>query len=162
MSEPTWYVKPDGTRVLVLEVTATIEDGADDYALAAVEMTEDMAMGILAKIDKVGAWHRDDADFMCAEWVDYAPVYFAVDEDFYDSADATSDVTPFPGWGAKGDNDGRTDLDRIGVGHDWAEWTSCVKNSDVRLTTAALTEADLRRYVAGENPWHDATTTGGE
>lgn len=154
MSEPTWHLQPDGTRVLVLDVTATSSETPDEHALVTIDMTTELAERLLARMDTVKQWKEKDGEFSCAEWVDYTPSYFSVD---YDAEELTGDATAPPAWSAKGERDGRTDVDRMVVGGEWVEWTAYVKNSDILLTTAALSEADLRRYVAGGNPWHDAT-----
>lgn len=154
----TWWTNPKGTRVLVLDVSSSLEDGPpDDYSCYVVEMDVALAEAILRRMDLVKAWNDQDTQLSCAQFWDYRGDYYGRS---YDSEAVDADGNGPPLW-ARGEWDGRTDTDRMEVGYGgdgraWAEWRAYVKNTDIRLSTEPLDERDLRRFVAGDDPWPTA------
>lgn len=151
----TWWTKPDGTRVLVLPVHSSLEDGPpEDFECYAVEMDMALAQGLLKRIEQLRSWKAQDDDLSCAQFWDYTGEYYG--RNWSAGAPQEDDEgNPPPQW-VRGEYDGRTDGDRLEVGDDWIEWRAYVKNTDIRLHTDSLDEKDLRRYVAGEDPWPTA------
>lgn len=150
--EPTWHRRPkDGKTVLVLEVTSSLEDGPpDDFECAVLELTPEYAAGLLARIEMVKKWLEQDSQLQCAQFWNYDVEYFPLAWDESDD----SDRVPDPLWDAKGEYDGRTETDMLEVGQSgYVEWRAYVKNTDIRIFTSSLSFEDLKRYVAGENPW---------
>ncbi len=153
-----WWTNPQGKRLLVLDVSSSLEDGApDDYQCYVVEMDVALADAILRRMDLVKAWHARDSDLLCAQFWDYRGEYYGRR---YDSDAVDADGNGPPLW-VRGESDGRTDTDRLEIGcsggeRAWAEWKAYVKHTDIRLSTEVIDEAELRQCVAGEDPWLSA------
>jgi hypothetical protein len=154
----TWWTNPAGEQRLVLDVFGRL-DGYEDYECFAVEMTTELATQMLQRIERFRAWKAQDDQLTSIKFWNYNGEYFARDWDA-DDAEKPHDTedNPAPVW-ERGDYDSRTEMATMEVGSDWAGWTAWAKHSDpaVKLSTESLDEADLRRFIAGENPWPLAT-----
>jgi hypothetical protein len=148
-----WWTNPEGKRLLVLEVFGTL-DGVDGYDCFAVEMTRELAQALLARIERVKSWKAQDDDLSYAKFWDYAGEYYSWE---YDSPVEDREGHPPPRW-VRGDFDSRTEMDHLEVGcrpDGWVGWSAWVKHSDpaIKLTTQEIREEELRRFVAGDDPW---------
>lgn len=157
----TWWSNPEGQRRLVLDVSGRSE-GLDGYDCFALDLTPELVAMLLNRINQVHAWREADKGLSFASFFDSEGEFYSRD---YDSDDGQTDENDNPGplWVREDEYDSRTEMDRLEIGvsaeRGWAGWSAWVKHSDpaIQLSTETLDEADLRRFLAGEDPWLTGT-----
>ena len=137
----------DGQRYLVRKVLTSCDDGCDGFETAVLVIDVHTVDGWLEKLRlaaDLGRHHGLDG----IEFYDPSPEYYNAD---WEAEPLDEDETYPPLWDAKGEWDGRTDLDRLHVSaHGWILWEAYVRHTDLRVEVLALSDnevASLRRAI---------------
>jgi hypothetical protein len=145
----TWWTKPDGKRVLVLDVMSTAPDETEFQCLV-LDMTRELALALLARFALVNEWRKVDPALDVVEFNDNGREYRARAL----SGNAIDEEENYaPTWDV--DDTSRLDNESlvIFVRSAYLEWRAEVGDEPDRLNTVGLTEADLRMFVDGGDPW---------